>query len=79
MARVFFNQSQQARTGLSDIQLPANTIRGLKQALLAACPELDEYMLQGAIAIDGEIIAEPLLEQLQEDSEVYFIPSIEGG
>ena len=79
MARIFFNQAQQARTGISTVELPASTIRTRKQAWLDAFPTLDENMLQGAIAIDGEIIAEPLLEQLQQDSEVYFIPAIEGG
>ncbi|MDT8429249.1 MAG: hypothetical protein RQ757_10830 [Pseudomonadales bacterium] len=79
MARIFFNQAQQARTGINTVELPASNIRNLKQALLDAFPTLDESMLQGAIAIDGEIIAEPLLEQLQQDSEIYFIPAIEGG
>ncbi|MFK7913257.1 MAG: MoaD/ThiS family protein [Pseudomonadales bacterium] len=38
-------------------------------------PALDDY----AVAIDGHIYQEAFLEPLQSDSEVYFMPKIEGG
>ena len=39
-------------------------------------PELEAGM---AIAIDGEIYADPFLEPIGPDSEVYFLPRIGGG
>jgi len=32
-----------------------------------------------AVAIDGEIFQDPFLESIQFDSEIYFLPMIEGG
>ena len=44
---------------------------------------VDELKATTAIAIDGEIIGQRLedavLERVQEDSEVYFIPAVAGG
>lgn len=53
----------------------------------AVMAELDERFpgLRGAlerdmmVAIDGEIIAEPLLEPVGPDSEVHFLARISGG
>jgi hypothetical protein len=32
-----------------------------------------------AVAIDGEIFQDPFLQTIRKDSEVYFLPKIEGG
>jgi sulfur carrier protein ThiS len=32
-----------------------------------------------AVAIDGEIFQDWLLQEVETDSEVYFLPAIEGG
>jgi len=39
-------------------------------------PELEREM---AVAIDGEIYQDPLLEKIASDSEVYFLPRVGGG
>lgn len=79
MARVIFSHAQQAHTGVASVQVEAGTFRELKRRLTEQFPGLQAGSLSGAVAIDGEIIAEPLLETLQADSEVHFIPAIEGG
>ena len=40
-----------------------------------------EAQLMGkvAVAIDGDIVHDPLLEAIEPDSEVYFLHRIEGG
>jgi hypothetical protein len=32
-----------------------------------------------AVAIDGEIIEDPLLEPIRPESEIHFLPRISGG
>ena len=39
----------------------------------------DRLSERTAVAIDGEIFQDPLLQSIDEHSEVYFLPAIEGG
>ena len=58
---------------------PGN-VRSVIRELGARFPDLKEHLDSGlAVSIDGEIINEPLLEPVEDDSEVCFLPSISGG
>lgn len=62
------------------IEVDAGDVRGLIKELDRRYPGSGEQLKSGvAVAIDGEIFQEPLFEELEADSEVYFLPAIEGG
>ena len=64
----------------SQLLFDASTVRDLIRQLDLRFPGLGDQLRHGvAVAIDGDIIADPLLERLAEDSEVFFLPPIEGG
>jgi molybdopterin converting factor small subunit len=81
LAKVFFPKSLQTHTGgIDQVEVEANDVRGLLRALEARFPALGDRLRSGiAIAIDGEIVNEPLLEPVGPDSEIHFLPSISGG
>jgi hypothetical protein len=80
MARVCFSSAQQQLTGVAECDIAAADYRQLLGAIAQRFPRLDMAELQKmAIAIDGEIIHEPLLESLTEHSEVHFLHFIAGG
>ena len=64
----------------SQLDIDAHNVRDLIKLLEKQFPGVSDHLKHGvAIAIDGEIHNSPLLESLQADSEVYFLPAIEGG
>jgi molybdopterin converting factor small subunit len=66
--------------GLDQVEVAASNVRQLIDALDARFPGLGEKLRDGtAISIDGEIIHDPLLEPIEPDSEIHFLPSISGG
>lgn len=65
--------------GEEQLTLFAESYRGLLRALDAQFPGLADELGKLAVAIDGTIYQTPLLEPLLADSEVYFLPRIEGG
>ena len=80
MARVYFSSEQQQLTDVAQCDIVAADYRQLMAAIARRFPRLDMAELQKmAIAIDGEIIHEPLLESLAEHSEVHFLHFIVGG
>jgi hypothetical protein len=81
LATVFFPKSLQAYTGgIERIELDASDVRELFRTLEARFPGLGETLRGGiAVAIDGDIVNNPLLEPVGPDSEVHFLPSISGG
>lgn len=75
-----YELAQQYAGGQAKIDVAASDFRGLVKALDAMYPGLGPELKVGlAVAIDGEIFQEPFLEAIQPDSEVYFLPAIEGG
>ena len=42
-------------------------------------PDLNDSLERTAVAIDGQIYQDPLLEPIEPDSEVFFMARIEGG
>ncbi len=81
MARVVLPQSLAERAGgRTEHEIPGHTVRALLAALDERFPGIArELEGQVAVAIDGEILGDPLLEPVEEDSEVYFIPRVGGG
>lgn len=82
MARVVLSHelAQQFAGGQSTVEVDASDFRALVKALDAKYPGLGPQLKVGlAVAIDGEIFQEPFLEPIQPDSEVFFLPAIEGG
>ena len=64
----------------SVLPFAASNVRNLIKQLDQQFPGLGSKLQHGmAVAIDGEIFNDPMLETLTEDSEVYFLPPIEGG
>ncbi len=81
MAQVFFPSALRPFTGgVERVEIEASDIRQLLRALEERFPGLRERIESGlAVAIDGEIISDPLLEEVASDSEIHFLPSISGG
>lgn len=65
--------------GQTHFELQVSTVRQLVRALDALFPGIGKKLEASAIAIDGQIIATPLLEAIKPDSEVCFLPAIRGG
>ena len=72
-ARAFAN-------GVTQVEMDAADVRKLIQALDARYPGLGQRLrTRTAVAIDGEIFQDPFLQTIGPNSEVYFLPAIEGG
>jgi molybdopterin converting factor small subunit len=81
MATVFFTSGLRRHTGGRDrVVIEARSFRELLAALEARFPGLREPLQADiAVAIDGEIVQDPLLEPIQPASEIHFLPRISGG
>ena len=79
---------QQLTGGKQQVQVEGTTVRrlinnlelqfpGIKEFL---CDEEGEDLIAGlSVIVDGEVSVLGLLEKVQENSEVHFLPSIAGG
>ncbi|MEL0113951.1 MAG: MoaD/ThiS family protein [Rickettsiales bacterium] len=57
-----------------------STIRQLFRALSERFPDIKPHLEDGiAVAIDGQLFQDSLLEPIQPDSEVHLLPQIGGG
>ena len=66
--------------GERDHDVSGSDIREIVKKLELQFPGLRERLNQGlAVAIDGEIFQDWLLQEVETNSEVYFLPAIEGG
>ena len=82
MANVIINRemARQYTDGQTDIEVTSNNIRAVIRELDARFPGVGQVLRTDmAVAIDGEIYQHVLLEPVGPDSEVAFIPAIEGG
>ncbi len=80
MARVTFPEHFLRYTGgQREVELVAGDFRDLISALVQRWPALSEALEKSAAAIDGQICQDAFLEPLNPDSEVFFMPRIEGG
>ncbi len=83
MARVILTGGlleQAGATAQGWIEIDARDIRELLRKLEPKLPGIGRRVEEGlAIAIDGDIVADPLLEPIAPDSEIHFLPPVRGG
>jgi molybdopterin synthase sulfur carrier subunit len=81
MARVeLVGNLAQLTGGVAEFNLPATSVKELFAQLTALHPELGRHLEDGvAVAIDGQIYQDSLLEPIGPDSEVFVLPQIAGG
>ncbi len=80
MATIIFSSELQRLTGEDNLTVDATTYRDLVDQVVARYDKLErDTLMQMAVAIDGEIIHDPLLEAVGPDSEVHFLYKISGG
>lgn len=66
--------------GVTELEVEANTIRQLFARLGEQFPELAPHLEDGlAVAIDGQIYQETLIQPIEPDSSVQILPQIAGG
>lgn len=82
MARIVL-QSEVARDftdGQTELEMLADDVRQLIRRLDEQYPGIGERLRERtAVGIDGEIFQDPFLQAIKPDSEVVFLPMIEGG
>jgi sulfur-carrier protein len=81
MARVVLvGNLAQVTGGVAEFDLPATSVQQLFRQLGALHPALTPHLESGvAVAIDGQIFQDALLEPIGPDSEVFLLPQIAGG
>jgi molybdopterin synthase sulfur carrier subunit len=66
--------------GATELDVDASDVRALIRALEERFPGIGSHIEKNtSIAIDGDIIHDPLLEPIGPDSEIHFLPQIAGG
>ncbi|MCP4958645.1 MAG: MoaD/ThiS family protein [Actinomycetia bacterium] len=67
--------------GIASLELDAATVRSLIRQLDERYPGIGERLTTTgmAIAIDGDIVADALFEDLPDGAEVHFLPALSGG
>ena len=81
MARVVLvGNLAQLTGGVAEFNLSATSVKQLFQQLGDLHPALARHLEDGvAVAIDGQIYQDALLEPISPDSEVFLLPQIAGG
>jgi sulfur-carrier protein len=81
MARVvLIGNLAQITGGVVEFDLSARSVKELFAQLTALHPALGRHLEDGvAVAIDGQIYQDSLLEPIGTDSEVFVLPQIAGG
>lgn len=77
---VLIGNLAQLTGGVTEFQLAATSVKQLFEQLGALHPALRRHLDDGvAVAIDGQIYQDSLLEPIAPDSEVFLLPQIAGG
>jgi molybdopterin converting factor small subunit len=72
--------AKQYTNGETAVEVTAKNVRQMVKALEAKYPGLGtEINTAMSVAIDGTILPDPYLEEVNEDSEIYVLPKIGGG
>jgi len=81
MARVVLvGNLAQVTGGVAEFDLSATSVQQLFRQLGELHPALAPHLENGvAVAIDGQIFQDALLEPIGTDSEVFLLPQIAGG
>lgn len=66
--------------GATELVVEGDTVRAVLRALEARYPGIGEPIEQEmAVAVDGEILSDPWLEPVGRDTELHFVPRLQGG
>jgi molybdopterin converting factor small subunit len=77
---VLIGNLAQLTGGITEFQLAVSSVKQLFDQLGALHPDLRRHLDDGvAVAIDGQIYQDSLLEPIAPDSEVFLLPQIAGG
>ncbi|MCY3545044.1 MAG: MoaD/ThiS family protein [Chloroflexi bacterium] len=87
MATVFVPSLMQSLTdGKTRVQIPGATVRQIINNLESEYPGFKARLVEDdrvkpniSVAVDGEVTPLGMLEKVNEDSEVHFLPAIGGG
>jgi len=81
MIRVHLSAGLRSWTGGEAwVEVEAGTVRRLIRELDSRFPGLGEQLQDGmSVAINGDIVADALFEELPDGAEVHFLPAISGG
>jgi molybdopterin converting factor small subunit len=81
MARVMLvGNLAQLTGGVAEFRLSATSVKQLFSQLGELYPGIERHLEEGvAVAIDGTIYQDALLQPIGPDSEVYILPAIAGG
>ena len=80
MARVHLPSGLTRHTGgVETVDVDAARVPDLIAALRDLFPQIADRLEEMAVAIDGEIYADPGYQPLRADSEVHLVPRIAGG
>ena len=81
MTKVFLGSNLKNLTnGVEELEVEATSVKSLIADLEIQFPGIAEALDSGfALAIDGEVIANPGYEKLKEVSEVRFLSPLKGG
>jgi len=76
----FISSFRPALGGADGLQIEATTLRELMRILVAKYPRMQGHIDDGIVlAINGEIYRDNWDVEIQEGSEVYLMPRIQGG
>jgi len=87
LAKVFIPTMLQSLTaGVKQVDLDARNVRQIIERLEELYPGMKDRLVEDgeirpnlAIAIDGDVAIMGMLEKVEENSEVHFVPAIGGG
>jgi hypothetical protein len=80
MATVHFSAALARYTaGVETVTVDAPRVRELLRDVRERFPALAAPLEVMAVAVDGEVYAEPVYQKLSPESEVHFVPQIPGG
>ena len=80
MKVILIGNLTQITGGVAEFTLSATSVKQLFQQLAERHPALAPHLEEGvAVAIDGQIYQDALLEPIAPDSEVFILPQIAGG
>ena len=81
MARVvLIGNLAQLTGGVAEFNISAASVKQLYDRLTELYPEIAPHLQEGvAVAIDGQIYQDTLLQPIEPDSEVFILPQIAGG
>lgn len=83
MAQVHFSSNQRRLTGgVAQVEVEAATVRELLRKLEEMFPGIRAHLdatSATAVAIDGDIIPDPMYEPVPPGAEVHFITPLAGG